>query len=1266
MKNKKNRLLFLKVSIFVLIVVALLMFFVVPKISIWVVKEPEEERIFLPLIDEGSELDYLGYKYSNGSGIIVLTKKDVSCSLKPEDFEDGWKSCEAVFEIEDQRNLGQVLSSLDVELIFADKDEVRNVEILFSQDFVVEEEVYEEISKQVSHEKISETAVGVLDEGKLSKPMQRRLSKQREKRTRKKVVVSKNIQEFRKRTFIDFSDFPENVENVSLNVLEQNITNIEEDNASELDQYVNDSSQSSLEEGVPPFTSGENSSEQDVLENNSAQNPLVNESRNESVEDESETIEEIIEEVVEDTEEPEDVVTEVEPVEEIEEEPESAVEGEVVEEIEEEPEEIVEVEEEIVEVTEEVGAVEEVEESGGGLMGLVSNYLLALLGIEKSSELPLSRTGLDPLSGFAKIFGEGYRNILLKTDEPFAIKVSFEIPINQGNNFDFKISGENFEAFIDPDVGSCGTLDVENGVYALSQDVSSTGTCFTISADNVTLDCQGYLINHTSSSAGYGVYVSSDYARIRNCVIAEENGGSSSGGIFLLNSDNLEIINNSILILGDALSAVYLDTSTNNLLSGNIIDALGEGSMGFYLYSTSSSNSLIGNNVTAVQDDGIAVYLSDDSNFCVISNSNLTTSGGDAYGIMLEGAFNTNISNNLIKTFGEYSSGILAESSSNLNITLNNISTFESNSEGIYFITIENSEVSNNNLSTYESSSSHGLYATWSSSLDVLSNVVEVNSETASGIYLASSSSNNRLENNEINVSHDFSYGIYLHSSSGSNNVSENTIFTSGEEEAFAVVIDSVDSNLIKNNNLATFGRDGCGLYVYDADYNLINNNTVETLGDDAFGFYIDFYSNNNFSGNIITTFGSNAHGIFSHLDNNDFFSDEQVSTNSYSIYVNNNGNNLTFEDCSLDSSSDLFIKPNVNSGNWNFTNATLDNEVWSDGANGTLNAHWYVFVVSNYSNGSEVGSNVSIWDNEELFSEGSVETQILLGYSQNSSERSYVEYIINSTIVDDAMSQSFNLSENKNIVFTFTVPEVAVESDGSLGGGGGGGGVVSSKCKPDWNCGAWSDCINKKQTRTCEDSNNCNSDKKKPRVKRKCKVKPAPKKRSRNVLFDIKLEVLKSESSLGKISSAVSLINVGAPGRVEVLVDYKVKNNVGEIVYEETEKVPVETQIEFIKEIDISDLPDGGYSLVANLRYEGQVEPANAGGGFFIGEGSLMSRFSQSIILIIVVVLVAVFVLLGIRFRKNFFHFFTKEKVDSNNQINNKINKASIISCNN
>ncbi|GAI36757.1 unnamed protein product, partial [marine sediment metagenome] len=89
-------------------------------------------------------------------------------------------------------------------------------------------------------------------------------------------------------------------------------------------------------------------------------------------------------------------------------------------------------------------------------------------------------------------------------------------------------------------VSSCGILDQANTVYTLTQNVSSSGTCFTIENNSITLDCDGYTINYSSSSTGYGINNSAGYDNITitNCTINQTNVTVWSFGIFLNESDD--------------------------------------------------------------------------------------------------------------------------------------------------------------------------------------------------------------------------------------------------------------------------------------------------------------------------------------------------------------------------------------------------------------------------------------------------------------------------------------------------------------------------------------------------------------------------------------------------------------------------------------------------------------------------------------------------------------------------------------------------------
>ncbi len=95
----------------------------------------------------------------------------------------------------------------------------------------------------------------------------------------------------------------------------------------------------------------------------------------------------------------------------------------------------------------------------------------------------------------------------------------------------------------------CGNLDSE-GTYKLLNDIfmqEVRDDCFKITASNVTLDCQGNMIQ---SKALDCIYSNSQNTIIRNCNIQGSESGSSSGefykGIFLQGADDSYIFNNTL------------------------------------------------------------------------------------------------------------------------------------------------------------------------------------------------------------------------------------------------------------------------------------------------------------------------------------------------------------------------------------------------------------------------------------------------------------------------------------------------------------------------------------------------------------------------------------------------------------------------------------------------------------------------------------------------------------------------------------------------
>ena len=253
---------------------------------------------------------------------------------------------------------------------------------------------------------------------------------------------------------------------------------------------------------------------------------------------------------------------------------------------------------------------------------------------------------------------------------------------------------------------SCkSSLWAENTAYTLANNVNSSGTCMTIDANNVTLDCQGKMINYSRQTDGNSVSVTGyNYTIIKNCRIAQGNSSTSNAdAISFWYANNGTIQNNNITTSGGTSDCIYLGFSNSNTLTSNIITTFG-GGYGIWLDISSASNTLTNNNITTLS---FGIRLGTGSSFSVLTNNIITISGGNGYGILAT-AISSLLTSNTITTSGTNGYGIYLSPGSNSSITSNNITTNGSSGHGIYFyIGSKSNTLTNNNVTT----SGSGAYA---------------------------------------------------------------------------------------------------------------------------------------------------------------------------------------------------------------------------------------------------------------------------------------------------------------------------------------------------------------------------------------------------------------------------------------------------------------------------------------------------------------------------------------------------------------------------
>jgi len=177
----------------------------------------------------------------------------------------------------------------------------------------------------------------------------------------------------------------------------------------------------------------------------------------------------------------------------------------------------------------------------------------------------------------------------------------------------------------------CGILGQS---LTLINNVSATGTCFNIIADNVTLDCNGFTISYDSSGngGGYGVNITGRInATVENCVVNDVNAGGANGyGIFLTLTNNSLVNNNTIQTNGTSTNVgIRMQSSSyNNTLTNNTIHTQGTSAnnYGIYLFTNAENNTILANTISTNGTSlNIGIFLDTRANNNTIRNNTINT-----------------------------------------------------------------------------------------------------------------------------------------------------------------------------------------------------------------------------------------------------------------------------------------------------------------------------------------------------------------------------------------------------------------------------------------------------------------------------------------------------------------------------------------------------------------------------------------------------------------------------------------------------------------
>lgn len=137
----------------------------------------------------------------------------------------------------------------------------------------------------------------------------------------------------------------------------------------------------------------------------------------------------------------------------------------------------------------------------------------------------------------------------------------------------------------DTDISSCSNLNSANETYYLTQNITDSTSmgCMNITASNVTLDCQGYMIDGVDTPESYGIKIDSyNSSTIKNCILIDWYYGA-----WMFKSSNNNFTNNTAYsIYGHGIWVDHY--SLDNIFTNNSM--INNGGAGFEVSSYSDNN----------------------------------------------------------------------------------------------------------------------------------------------------------------------------------------------------------------------------------------------------------------------------------------------------------------------------------------------------------------------------------------------------------------------------------------------------------------------------------------------------------------------------------------------------------------------------------------------------------------------------------------------------------------------------------------------------
>ena len=421
---------------------------------------------------------------------------------------------------------------------------------------------------------------------------------------------------------------------------------------------------------------------------------------------------------------------------------------------------------------------------------------------------------------------------------------------------------------VDGNLTTCSNITTANYAYNVQNNITySGGTCFNVTAANVTLLGNAFALTGNNATGSVGVNVSAFNASIQNINISQfradvlfnnsqqsilnndtlnvsYNSGygiylqnanltvinastinvtvtSTSYGIYGNSANNITIANGSLVTSAATLYGIYLNSNSDNWsVYNNVFNASGmNGAQMFYVGAPSDRFENVSANVFNLSSTGSSsgTVLTDDGANDTYSGNNLSSGVPNTYMVIFSNSANTTFTNNTVNGSGSGASMLSFQNHAELDAIINNQLNTSGGANGMIDSTSSNNETFANN--TVFSATSEPLLelATTTQNWSVSNNTFHATAASSIGIYMAASTVGyNTVSFNVVNATQN---AVNL-TGSNNNTFFNNTFWASGID---------VDLDAAAHNNSFYYNNFSGGSLLFRSKEGGANDNALNT-----------------------------------------------------------------------------------------------------------------------------------------------------------------------------------------------------------------------------------------------------------------------------------------------------------------------------------------------------------------------------------------------------------------------------------------------------